>query len=278
MREAAPELRARAGEDRLPPDLSQGGRAQAWALGSRLDLRRLPAMEISAPGPQLSALPSGGRVAVFRYGAVVFFGAPEAVQVEWIRRLAPAVVAPFDQPERDALEIRVEAGAREGLDERGVLVLEATSPERLEVVAQVLAKSTVLAHYEKRVVEEWTRVEARAHALELRPSRRRSRELLGEIREALSVQVQTVGRVEMTEKPELVWDRPDLDRLYELLAAEFELRERDAALSRKLRLISESASTSLDLIHTLRGIRVEWYIVILIVVEIVLLVYDMAQP
>ena len=41
-----------------------------------------------------------------------------------------------------------------------------------------------------------------------------------------------VGRVEVAEKPEIVWDDPRLDRLYERLATEYELRDRDRALSR----------------------------------------------
>jgi len=84
-----------------------------------------------------------------------------------------------------------------------------------------------------------------------------------------------VGRVEVTEKPEIVWDDPELDRLYERLATEYELRDRDRALSRKLDLISRTAETYLDLINARQTLRVEWYIVILIVMEIVLSLYEM---
>lgn len=129
-----------------------------------------------------------------------------------------------------------------------------------KLVAHILAKSTVLAHYEERVAEAFGRVESHAQEVDSGPSRRRSQQLLREIRDALAIQVQTVGRVEMTEKPEILWDAPDLDRLYEYLSVEFELRERDSALSRKLSLISESASTSLEMIHTRQGLRLEWYI------------------
>jgi len=106
-------------------------------------------------------------------------------------------------------------------------------------------------------------------------SRQHIGELIEEMRDALSIQIQTIGRVEMTEKPEMLWEDPHLDRLYEHLSVEFELRDRDKALSRKLALISDSASTSLELIHTRQSLRVEWYIVILIVIEIVLIVYEL---
>ena len=79
-----------------------------------------------------------------------------------------------------------------------------------------------------------------------------------------------MGRVEITEKPEIVWDDMELDRLYERIATEYELRDRDLALARKLDLISRTAETYIDLVNHRQGLRVEWYIVVLIVLEIVL--------
>ena len=48
----------------------------------------------------------------------------------------------------------------------------------------------------------------------------------------------------------------------------------DATL-RKLELIGDTAQTLLDLLQNRRSLRVEWYIVILIVVEIVLTLYEL---
>ena len=51
--------------------------------------------------------------------------------------------------------------------------------------------------------------------------------------------------------------------------------QRAEILDRKLELISRTVSTTLDLLQTQRGHRVEWYIVGLIVFEIVLTLYEM---
>jgi uncharacterized Rmd1/YagE family protein len=101
------------------------------------------------------------------------------------------------------------------------------------------------------------------------------RDLLGQIGSVLHIQTRTVGRVEVTEKPEITWDRPDLDRLYERLAIEYELRDRDLALARKLEVISRTAETYQDLLQHRQTLRVEWYIVLLIVVEIVIILWEM---
>jgi uncharacterized Rmd1/YagE family protein len=84
-----------------------------------------------------------------------------------------------------------------------------------------------------------------------------------------------VGRVEIAEKPDLLWDHPELERLHSRLVAEFELLDRDRALSRKMRLISDTAEALLNLVHNKRSLRVEWYIVILILVEIALSLYEL---
>jgi uncharacterized Rmd1/YagE family protein len=86
----------------------------------------------------------------------------------------------------------------------------------------------------------------------------------------LLIFTRTVGRLEVTEKPEITWDDAELDRRYQRLALEYELRDRDLALSRKLELVSRTAETYLDLVYNLHSLKVEWYIVILIVVEIAL--------
>ena len=59
------------------------------------------------------------------------------------------------------------------------------------------------------------------------------------------------------------------------LEDEFELGERHKALERKLELVSRTAETLLDLLQNKRTLRVEWYIVILIVVEILLTFYEL---
>ncbi|MEZ4336575.1 MAG: hypothetical protein R3B82_08105 [Sandaracinaceae bacterium] len=73
-------------------------------------------------------------------------------------------------------------------------------------------------------------------------------------------------------------DLPDVDRMYERLAVEYELAERDRVLHRKLDLIDRTATIYLELIRTRQSMRLEWYIVVLILVEVGLYVYDLLSP
>jgi uncharacterized Rmd1/YagE family protein len=89
------------------------------------------------------------------------------------------------------------------------------------------------------------------------------------------IEQQMVGRVQIDDTPELLWDRPDLERLFARLRDEFEILERFTALNRKLELISRTVETALGLVQARRSLRVEWYIVLLIVFEIMLTLYQM---
>jgi uncharacterized Rmd1/YagE family protein len=72
----------------------------------------------------------------------------------------------------------------------------------------------------------------------------------------------------------VLWDRPDLERLYARLEDEYELKERADALFRKLSVISESAEVLGDILDTKRSFRLEIVIVILIAVELMIAGYQ----
>jgi uncharacterized Rmd1/YagE family protein len=68
----------------------------------------------------------------------------------------------------------------------------------------------------------------------------------------------------------VLWDRPDLERLYTRLEDEYELKERAETLKRKLDTIVETTRTLTDMIDANTATRLEATIVILIVAEILL--------
>jgi uncharacterized Rmd1/YagE family protein len=84
-----------------------------------------------------------------------------------------------------------------------------------------------------------------------------------------------VGRVAVSDKPDVLWDRPELERLYARLTDEFEIPDRYEAVESKLDLIGRTIQTAVNLVQSRRSLRVEWYIVILIVFEIILTLYEM---
>ena len=95
------------------------------------------------------------------------------------------------------------------------------------------------------------------------------------IGQALLVQHRVSGRVAVEEKPDVLWDRPDLERLYARVEDEYELKERTVTLKRKLDVIVETARALTDVIEADRATRLEATIVLLIVAEIMLTLVQM---
>jgi uncharacterized Rmd1/YagE family protein len=259
--------------DRRLVQLGAVFRCRAHYLGERLDVRGLEP-RMSNQLPVMVEVGSSGCAALFRYGAVVLFGVAPVEEAGFLEALASRVQESFARPESEAVEIRVSAEATETV-EPDFLVLREVSVERLQVVAEILAKSVVLARHEQQVTEVFAKVEPLAARLHQPRLGFHVGELLRHIGGTLLMEHQMVGRAEMLEKPELLWDRPDLERLYARLEDEYEVRERHLVLERKLTLISQTARTMLEVVQAKRSLRVEWYIVALIVVEILLSLYDM---
>ncbi len=248
--------------------------AESFLLGERIDLRGLELPERLATDP-LTVRLGDGLAAIFRYGVVTFFDVPPEERRNFLERLQARTIQPLAEPETETITVRIDPEAREAILD-STLCLHDRSTERCQVVAGVLSKSVVLAVYERRVGENFQNLEPVARDLQQTGfSGRRSRELLRHIGRSLLSELRIVGRVEVADKPELTWDNPDLERLYARLADEFELRERYAVLERKLELTARTAQTVLDLLRHRHNIRLEWYIVILIVVEILLTLYDL---
>ncbi len=103
---------------------------------------------------------------------------------------------------------------------------------------------------------------------------REALQLIQQMGDVLLTQHRMVGRVEIEDKPDILWDRPELERLYARLADEYELLERSRAIDRKLTLVGETVRIVLELVQDQRGVRLEWYIIGLIVIEVLLSAYQ----
>jgi uncharacterized Rmd1/YagE family protein len=203
----------------------------AHLLGGRIETRGLSHDDRLA-SPVVIRLTRGGTAFVFRYGAVVLCNAEPQEKSELLASLALRASERLEMPETEETSLRVQPDADEsGAALSGVISLRDASPERLQIVAHVLAKSIVLAHYEAKISSVFDQVEPLAERL-MRTGRTPddTRTLLQKIGYLLLTQQRVVGRVEIDEKPDVLWDHPELERLHARLEDEYELRERSRAI------------------------------------------------
>jgi uncharacterized Rmd1/YagE family protein len=258
-----------------PSKTSIRKKVHALLLGDRIDTAGLERTDVLSTAPLAFRAGQDGVVTVFRYGVVVLFGMSILEEDEVLRALRSRITRPVKQREDETATIEIAADKDEQILPGGPILLKAATPEHMVVIADALAKSVVLARDEREVSSVIEVIEPFARQLADKgrtPEGRRA--ILKHIGNALLVQHRVSGRVAVAEKPDAVWDRPDLDRLYARLQDEYELTERADALSRKLAVISETAQVLTDIIDTKRSLRLEFIIVVLIAFEIIITAYQ----
>jgi len=248
---------------------------RALLLGQSLDLKPLEQTDFLAKDPFVVAAGESGCAALFRYGAVVLFNLSPIEEVTFITNLKDLTIVPFASPEVENVEIHRDASSRATVEGDKIFLPE-FDLKSLQIVANILAKSVILAYYEIKIASAFERIEPFANSLQHASwSKQQVGELLKQLGNALAVEHKMVGRVQVIDKPELLWEYSELDRFYLRLEKEFEIQERQLVLERKLALVYRTIETSLGLLQHNTNLRVEWYIVILIVVEIFLSLYEM---
>jgi uncharacterized Rmd1/YagE family protein len=244
-------------------------------LLSDAPLERRAGSRLVSESPLAFRAGSNGFVVVFRYGVVVLvcLSAPEEEEV--LRTLRPRAIGTFARHEEETATIELSADHEDHVPPGGSIKLQALTVERVLVIADVLAKSTALARDEHEVAAVFDVIDpfSRKLAEKGRLPKARKR-ILQHIGNALQLQHRLSGRVAAEEKPDVLWDRHDLERLYTRLEDEYELKGRADALHRKLAVIAESAKVLTDLIDAQHSKRIEIIITLLIVSEVVLSLFQ----
>jgi required for meiotic nuclear division protein 1 len=252
-------------------------RIRALLLSDRIDTANLEQDGVVSTAPLTFKYGSGGYVTLFRYGVVVLMGLTAAEEEQILRSVRLRLVRPVAPSEEESALIEIVPDKDDQILPGGPITLKTMTPEHLIVIADALSKSVVLARDEREVASVFDLVEpfARQLADHGRVVAGRSA-ILKIIGNALIVQHRVSGRVAVTEKPDVVWDRPDLDRLYARMEDEYELRERTETLTRKLAVIADTAEVLTDIIDTRRSLRLEIVIVALIAIELLVAGYQTA--
>lgn len=250
-------------------------RAHALLLGERLDFRALASSGIEASETTPTLFEDGASAVLFRWGAVCFLGTSAEAESRIRDRIAPFLQNPLPHPSDEAALLDI-GTAEDGLGSGGRIALRDDAPQRLAVVADVLAKSALLSQQETTLGATLDRLDPIVSRL--RQGGRLaafSAPLRSAIGEALWARSRAAARVAVDDKPDVLWDNPELERLYLQLAQEFELQDRSAALERKLALVGTTVETVMGLMDSRRSLVLEVAVASLIAIEVGTTVYDL---
>jgi uncharacterized Rmd1/YagE family protein len=205
----------------------------------------------------------------------VFIGMSPVEEEEIVKSLAPRISGPINGRETETAHLAVKPSEEELIGPTGAIQLKSADNHRLLLVATALGMSAALSWDERRIAQAFDRIMPVAESLKSRklPLGPKTA-LLEQIGEALSIQHSLASRADPDDKPDVLWDHPELERFWIKLIDEYDLTSRGRAIERKLEAIRDTSDTITDLIATRTSHRLEWYIIALILFEIVLGLFD----
>jgi uncharacterized Rmd1/YagE family protein len=222
----------------LPSQASRTVTVRALLLGDRIDTAGLERNDVLSTTPLAFRTKNEGYVVLFRFGVAVLFGMSPLQEDQVIRSLDGRIIGAFARREEESTQIEIAPDKDEQITPNGAISLKALLPEHILIIADALATNLILAHDERDVSAVFDVIEPLARELAENgrtPGGRRT--ILKHIGNALLVQHRVSGLVAVAEKPDVLWERADLERFYARLEDEYELKERADLLTRKLTVI-----------------------------------------
>lgn len=218
---------------------------------------------------------TGRFVHLFPFGCVVTFGLAHhevADLVAYLRRVDPRLQDPSEAFQDDCL-LEVGAPRLEIRDDHiGVPSLGDWMPG---ILSTVLSKSVALEKVEAEIERLLDESEPAVQDLatgKVSPSDRKISSLAGRI---LSFRLDTVAYIQLLDKPDATWDNPDAEAFYGKLAQFFELQDRYDKIQAKSGVLMDLTEVVTTYAHHHRGARLEWAVILLIVVEVILSLLDL---
>ncbi len=263
--------------EELSTNLAQLGSCEVNAvlIGNEINLKALTNRTSPRKESVLIRLAEQSVAMIYPFGAIVFFNATTSATVELITRCQRYATQLISTPETEQFSVIIQPDQPEGIVQNKVSI-KRVSKAHLEIIADALAKSVVIEYHENRIGSIFDKIEPIAKSLKERGKLGyRANDLLKHIGASLVMAQEMVGKIEVTEKPLILWEHGELEPLHAQLVEDLEIIERQSSLERKLELISHTAQTSLEVLQQHQSHRLEWYIIILIGIEIILHLYQM---
>ena len=177
----------------------------------------------------------------------------------------------LEEQARDFLKVK--AGVAEDAVGFSEVRLRGLTLEKLRIVSLTLAQSVALDHFEAAVSRAMGRFQPVVSALSnegklLLPHR----EVLRIVGFAMEVRAAVLDNLTLFDDPPETWESESLAHLDSALYGQFDLEERLGAIKEKLAYLQDAGATFLGLLDTRKNHRLEWIIILLILVEILLFI------
>ncbi|GAB0174188.1 MAG: hypothetical protein HHAS10_00670 [Candidatus Altimarinota bacterium] len=148
------------------------------------------------------------------------------------------------------------------------ITIKAESYERLEIIAFSLAHSVAMDYYEGRTEELLQKMNFYDDLKKYNKIKLTDKEAMKLIAEILSNKHRLVSELYLFDKPDIIWDDIELERLYHALYAYFDIDDRFKSIEYKNNLMNDNITFLHDVIDTRKAHTLELIVVFLIAFEV----------
>ena len=249
--------------------------AETLYLGESIDLKKVQETikrysYLNRDHPLVAKLLKDQYAVLTKFGAITFWNVSDKLRSEFLKEIKPLIKSKRENYNYDE-NTKVFVGGdiiRITFDEVFVPELEV---QNIKIISYVLSQSVALERYEDEI--ETSLSEIGVIVENLKNSGRAmlgEKRLLQQIGKVLSVKQITIAHLSLFDKPEEVWESPELEDLYNRMNAEYELQDRFDILDEKIKYLSDISQMLMNFLAEKRNAFLERIIIWLIVIELAL--------
>lgn len=206
-------------------------------------------------------------VLIFSYGVVVFYDTSELQLTEVLKLLFP--VKDKNLLLKDDFKI-IFSNSEELKVNFNSLSINRLDQEAVKIVMLNLAQSLAIAHYDQVSQELLFRVRQFTTQMEDKGTLKISRKnIMRFIGKGLNTKNKIAENLYILDAPPVTWNDEYLDEINRTLSKHFDLALRYRSIENTFNIIEANLDTFLELYHQKESSKLEWIIIILILVEVI---------
>ena len=208
---------------------------------------------------------------VFDYGVVVFGNYDAVAKSEFINFVKKYATTLVDLDLSEEYRISIDENVQKVLVKNDYVIVPQIDASILRIVMLNTGQSVALEYYE--VLTDELITSSKHYILELEKHGKLSiskTNLLKYIGKVLNVKNSIVDNLYILDDPNLVWDNEELNLLNRHLKANFDINTRFKDIDYRLQIVEDNLTLFTDVLNVRESARLEWIIIILIVIEIVI--------
>lgn len=205
---------------------------------------------------------------LFNYGVVVFAGFNDLEKSEFIKFVKNYVEDEVTEKFEDDFDVQTDPSISVLLKYNSITVSELTD-DTIRIIMLNIGQSVSLDYYESLTYEILKNTTKMTDELEQNGKLKSSQKnLLKFIGKTINIKNSIIDNLYIFDSPDEAWEDEHLERIDKGLKKTFDLKMRYQDIDYKLKIVQETLKLFTDLIQNRESTRLEWVIIILILIEV----------